>query len=522
MLSLVNDVKFANEDFEFYPTTKEILEVLSNDIKTVKDDQYWNKLNTFLDIGAGHGKVLDYVKDQFCDLYAIEKSNILCQQLDDSIYIIGTDFLEQNLIDKNIDVIYCNPPYSEFEVWTNKIIRECNSHVVYLTIPERWANLQSIKESLNYRNAEHKIIDNFDFLNSEDRTARAKVNLIRITFDHSNDAFDTLFEHEFENLNIKFNEHEPNERFNNLVLGKDYIKNIVQIYKTELTKVKKNYDMLQHLDGELLRELKISKENIKELLKQRLINLKNVYWKELISRMSEITDKLITKNRRELLSKLNENGNIDFTESNIYVVILWILKKSNSFIDSQLIEIYEQAISKANCINYKSNEKVFTFDRWRYNDDNKPSHIFLDNRIILTHCGRIQRDWNGRYELSEIACNYIRDFLTIANNLNFKTNTVDERLNNYYKDVWKPGKPQIFNCQYKGKPEILFEIKAHLNGNIHIRFNQKFALALNVEFGRLKGWVKNKEEANNEIDENSGEYFETNLKLLENNILLLK
>jgi len=45
------------------------------------------------------------------------------------------------------------------------------------------------------------------------------------------------------------------------------------------------------------------------------------------------------------------------------------------------------------------------------------------------------------------------------------------------------------------------EVRAYMNGNLHIKFNQAFMLALNVEIGRLQGWIHNAQHAAEEMDE---------------------
>lgn len=40
-----------------------------------------------------------------------------------------------------------------------------------------------------------------------------------------------------------------------------------------------------------------------------------------------------------------------------------------------------------------------------------------------------------------------------------------------------------------------------MNGNIHIRFASEFMLALNVEVGRLKGWIHSAQQAAEEMGE---------------------
>lgn len=535
MRAIIAKLKDNKEDFELYPTTDEIIFKMVKDIRSREGSykQYHNRFRfeSILDIGAGTGKVLKMVNKVFennIKMYAIEKANTLKQLLDENVYIIGTDFHQQSLIDKTIDVTFCNPPYSEFKKWTCKIIKESCSQYIYLVIPTRWKDSPEIQEALKYREAEKKILGEFSFKNSNDRQARAVVNLVRIQLpEEKNDAFQRFFNEEFKELKEKFEEKkDPEEerggedkknKFAGLVLGKDYVKNLVQMYDNEIKQIKKNYLYVKELDADLLKEFDIHPAKILNLLQERLKNLKILYWKELISRMKEITDRLISKKRQELLNTLNENGHVDFTENNIYAVVLWILEHAGKYIDDQLLLIYSDMINKANCKNYKSNKRVFEYDRWRYNQE-KPTHIFLDYRLVLHYCGGFDMWCSGecKYRLDERACEYLQDVLTIANNLGFKTETDDHRLYRWGHDkMWYPGKPQEFECWYKGKRETLMEIKVHKNGNIHVRMNQKFALALNVEYGRLKGWVHSGKEAAAEMqDLNAAQYFKTNYTLL--------
>jgi len=63
MNALISELKKENEDFEFYPTTDEIIFALIKNIKGLEYSKkgYYSKrfdFNSFLDIGAGNGKVL--------------------------------------------------------------------------------------------------------------------------------------------------------------------------------------------------------------------------------------------------------------------------------------------------------------------------------------------------------------------------------------------------------------------------------------------------------------------------------
>ena len=143
MNQLILDLKEAEQDFEFYPTTDEILRKLASDLK--KDD-----LRSFLDVGAGSGKVFSFLqKEGFsCLWYAIERSDILLSKLPENVFVVGTDFNYQTLIDKKVDVIFSNPPYKYYRDWTRKIISEANAGIIYLVIPQRWKEDKRILNNL--------------------------------------------------------------------------------------------------------------------------------------------------------------------------------------------------------------------------------------------------------------------------------------------------------------------------------------------------------------------------------------
>lgn len=528
MNGLIEQLKTAGEDFEFYPTTDEIILKVANDIKNNGNfNHYGRRGDSILDIGAGNGKVLLKLQElaTFGELYAIEKAETLRAALDKKIGIVGTDFLEQSLIDKQIDITFCNPPYSVFQQWAVKIIRESSSQTIYLVIPERWKDSEEIKKAMKYREAKTSILGSYDFLHAEDRTARARVQLLKIELaQEKEDAFNRLFNEEFKTLRDKFKDEETGEesekpkeedhKFKTLVTGKDYVHNLVEMYNAELANIRKNYETVGTLDANLLREFGIFPAKIRQCLKERIKGLKNLYWQELISRMDKITDRLTSKHRRRLMETAQKNAHVDFTESNIYAVILWILKNASVSINEQLIEVFEKMTSMANCRAYKSNTRPFEKDQWRYGQE-KPSHIALEYRIVIEHCGRIENTYtNGKQRLSENGCEMIGDLLTIANGLGFTCHTADYRLDHWNSDNWHQGEKQEFTFRKDKEFSTLLEVRAHLNGNIHLRMNQKFALALNVEYGRLKGWLKNAGEAVTELqDQEAATFFKLNTLL---------
>ena len=208
--------------------------------------------------------------------------------------------------------------------------------------------------------------------------------------------------------------------------------------------------------------------------------------------------------------------------SNIHAVVLWILRTANEYINVQLMEVFDEMISHANVKNYKSNQRQFVYNRWRYEQE-KPSHIMLEYRIVLQHSGGIRVEaWSSDpcRGLEERARDHVQDMLTVAYNLGFACNTVDNRLLN--SRDWKAGAAETFCFNDNGVQKELLEVRAFKNGNMHIRLNQKFALALNVENGRLRGWIHSAAEAVAETgDTGAAEFFESHIQLAQTSLPML-
>ena len=79
-----------------------------------------------------------------------------------------------------------------------------------------------------------------------------------------------------------------------------------------------------------------------------------------------------------------------------------------------------------------------------------------------------------------------------------------------------------YDDRKKKRKELLFDVRAFKNRNLHLRLNQRFILALNVEHGRLKGWLNSPQEAATELrDPEAAKFFRSNLQLNAGNPTLL-
>ncbi|ACC98521.1 hypothetical protein Emin_0968 [Elusimicrobium minutum Pei191] len=509
--ALITQLKESGQDFEFYPTTKEM-------VATIYCNAKERNIDSVLDIGAGNGGFLN----EFAALcksekeggreitkYAIEKSDILMSRYPADIFILGTDFHQQTLIDKKVDMIFCNPPYSQYELWAARIIKEANAKHVYLIIPQRWKDNEVIKAALKKRKARHYVIGHTDFKDAE-RAARAVVDIIRVDLCESYrdraevDPFKTWFEDFFKLQADKTDdnayaraERKADDIKNGLVKGQNLIDNLCELYGADMAKILKNYRVLETLDADIFKELNVSVEGLCESLKTKLEGTKSLYWKELFDHMDTITGRLTSGSRADLLNTLQEHTSIDFTSSNAYMVVLWAIKNANRYLDKQLVDMYLDLSDAENVSAYKSN-KVFKTDDWRWNrrNERKETHYKLDYRIV-------KNVWKCFAQSSYEAYSYpnglhndchalLNDLCTIGKNLGFSVHQ------NSFNFEWTPGGQRTFEYGDDSKP--FMEVRAYKKGSIHIKFALEFSKALNIEAGRILGWLRNAEDASQELD----------------------
>lgn len=620
---MVENLKANGEDFEWYPTTKEIIESLYWDIKSMKPNPWFNsegvresqRLRKFdpisvsiLDIGAGNCKVFSTIKEisqslvkegngheethsdciMLSKYMAIEKSQQLIDAMPHDVFIVGTEFDENTLIDKRADVVFCNPPYSQYAQWSERIIKEANADYVYLVIPQRWGANRSMRAALKARNAKVSVVGTFDFLNSEDRKARAKVSLLKIqlvkeysrrsesemfidpftlwfneTFQAQAKKVDNDFESDYIKRTSAKRTHKEKVK-QALVSGRDLVTNLVELYNHELEHLIGNYKKVMELDPGILKELGVQVTALKGGLQEKISGLKVLYWEEIFDNLTEITSRLTSKSRDVMMKTLMANTSIDFTASNVYSVVIWSIKNANKYYDSQMIDVYDDFTSEEGLKYYKSNTH-FNKDSWRYcRADMKEGKIkyALDYRIVLHDYRDYTAERNGT--ISQHQMTKIRDLIVVAKNLGFVLDPagfsydglrIGEKENLYFhipsgRKLAKGAKTHIGKIQevyelpeefrkqqglyqYQIDDQIYHEnsckidadifttIKGFKNGNTHFQMNQLFIKKLNLEVGRLRGWIKSPAEAAEEFDisvEEANEYWNSSYQMLPSHV----
>jgi hypothetical protein len=534
------ELREAGEDFEWYPTTNEMLAVVARDVKR-SSDGYRRSHRKILDIGAGDGRALvrlqelltgkneDHWDTVTLQQFAIEKSMVHLTNMPKHIVVIGTEFREQTLVDKEVDIVFCNPPYSEYEDWAYRILRECSAETVYLVIPRRWRDSGRLSELVSQLELEAKSLGEFDFENAE-RQARAKVEIVRFDMGSrdKNAAFDAAIEEmlpELDKFECDIDEEADGQADkawdNQLAPGGSLIDSLVASYDAEQTELYETYRAVVKINPRLLKELGVTKQIILVGLREKIKGLKNKYWSVLFEHLQDVTKRLATKQRKAFLDSIREKTVIDFTHGNICSMLIWITKWSNDYFDEQLIELFRSLAQHANVHRYKSNDKVFKKGNWRYLDKDE-THFKLDYRLVVEGFGGIcnsQWSWESRNGLTESSHEFLSDFITIANNLGF--DCIDRSIN--YR--WSSGKK---NELWLSDGSTLMDVRAFKNGNLHIRVAKRVMLAINVQVGKLLGWVTSAEQAVRELEPDAedigfvGEVFKRSNHLVASSLLRIE
>lgn len=501
----------AREDFEWYPTTPEILGKVAASIR-YKTDRYHRDALKILDIGAGDGRALVRLQAMLADEkdswetvsltpLAIEKSLTHLRNLPKDITVIGADFHEQTLVDKEVDIVFCNPPYSEYEAWAYRILRECAAEYVYLVIPQRWRESRRLADVVEDLGLTAHSLGEFDFERAE-RQARARVEIVRFDMGERKGtaAFDRAIEDmlpELDRFECEIDEEEAKtaKRWDNqLADGGSLVDSLVAAYDADLAELYGTYRSVVTINPKILKELGVTKGCILAGLREKIKGLKNKYWQVLFEHLDDVKKRFATKQRRLFLDSLADKTVIDFTHGNVRAMLIWIAKWAGDYCDEQLIELFQSLAKKCNVQNYKSNQRVWLKDDWRYRaDEQKNSHYKLDYRLVVgmyTAIVEPSRSWDAQNGLSKSCHDFLADLVTVANNLGFACHDSSRTRH------WASG---VKHELHLANGEPLLDVKAFQNGNLHIRVNKRVMLAINVQAGKLLGWIHSAAEAVQEL-----------------------
>ena len=541
-LQLVKELKANGEDFEFFPTSDEQLHTISEHMKQLfakyEVTKRYDTPIKLLDIGAGDGRCLTALSRTMAEidsrkvvkLLAIEKATTQIKDYaSKDIVLLGTEFWETNFISKQTDIGFSNPPFSEFSLWIQTILGQLSFKAFYAILPRRWRNDEAIKDVIKRRNITNvDIIAESDFCEAE-RAARTNVDLVCFYFGEDEStverkrkvrdnykpmlgvrgkcSFQLFIENELglvqthsETTN-KFNELQEKERIraemaqegtrsNELVKSEGVLAALLEHYEQNMQQILEQYKNISKIDSSLLAELGVKYDAIRESVKEKLFGMRNLYWNLLFTHLTPISSRLTTNFKNQLLTTLNNNA-LDFTMKNALYIVDFAITYANSLVEDSLISVFRDLSCESSIKRYyRSNERMYN-DRWRHNntEDYKQCKILLDYRFIYSSWGNFGNyDWQRG--LNESARDFTHDLLVVMRLLGYGNLYLTEDIST----MTQGDKLSIRGTGPDGKELDLVQVRYYANGNRHIKINTEAMARFNTTVSRLLGWVRNREE----------------------------
>ena len=511
----IRALQTANEDFEWYPTTPEIMQAMKDDIwkylknhkRSYQDERregiqitgrYGEKprldIKSFIDIGAGDGRVLNFFeadKKYGIEIARAQADDLICR----GIFLIGRNFYDATLIDQYYSLIYSNPPFSDFERWVCKILYECNFCILYLVMPVRWKDNKIINKQMERYEA--SVVGEFDF-SEGDREARGKVHLIRINapwIKVGNEKHQETLEDTFERFvrehigDFKKNPERDweEERENALALKQAPIDQLIFDYEQDRENLGAAFKIIGKLNNEIIALMGLGKESMLEIIRKSIESLKSKYWRAAFDKLEPVQSRMTKKTRERIFRNIEEFKTLDFNADNIYSIVIWIINNSNVGILDQIGEVFDALTEKDQITAYKSNRHWIKSDwrhtqnDWKYEKLPARWKLGVDYRIVV-------HTYYDKYEKRTV----VDDFIVICKNLGFPIAEWDVPDYNMHQTEQK---------FHTTDGELAFTMRFYTgNHNAHLKINKRLLMKFNIEVAKIRKWMTDPDDVVEEFD----------------------
>lgn len=489
---------------DLYPTPNGLARKMLNkvDRKDVK---------SILEPSAGLGDLAEIIKETFkyTDLSCIEIDED-CQDMlrGKGFNLIDSDFLAYNGLEQ-FDLIVANFPFSDGDKHLHKAIDVLFSgQIVCLINAETLKNPYSnsrkdLVQKLKVLNADIEYIPNA-FLDAERKT-NVEVALVYIQKIQNveTDLFDNISqsEDEYESIQdskeiaVKDNIGNIVKRYNQ---DKELVTNQVMDFYRNYNKVSKYLDLkIANLsyDEEKNERYRYDGMTLTQIMKHKLNqfskNLKKDYWLEAM-KLDEVTSRITSKKKEELIKSLNQYAYMDFTETNIRIFIKNLIAKYPVMIDEGIGYVFDKFTEYAlRDERYSKNEykqNIHLYNGWKTNEAYK-----VNKKVILpfTMGSYLSSDKEDFLNDIDLIFNYFDDKRIENDNY-----LIPERYNAYgSKNETTTSSAKIVKYNLvqgitKSIKTRYFTLNFYLKGTVHFIFNDLELLRkFNIYIAKKRGWL---------------------------------
>lgn len=497
---------YTKSDYEFYPTPENVVLKMLEGIDL-------SKVDSVLEPSAGKGNIADVVakKIESRSYYVTEKqarSYLDCIEIDENLRhilsdkgyrVVHDDFLTFHT-QKRYSLIIMNPPFSHGDEHLMKaldLVKDGGTVVCLLnaeTIRNRCTNLRKLLFSKLTEMGANITYINDAFADSERKTG-VEIALIKVNIPEAKrESFI------FEGLKKKKYEEQSGD-CNDLVAG-DFIDQIIKQFEVECeagVKLINEYNamkpyILSSFDAndytKPIIELKVGKYDYSVNKYVELARKK--YWEALFAN-KKFTGKLTSDLYHELMDKVGELSDYDFSRYNIGRIQIEILKKVNQGVNDAILKLFDKLSAQYSWYPECSNN-IHYYNGWASNSAHK-----INSKVIIPMNGAFSSYSSDKSKLDVYAiCEVLQDLEKSLSYLD--TGIVDESYS-LYDRISAHSKAGIT----KNIPLKYFECTFYKKGTCHIKFtNLDLLEKLNIYGSQKKNWLPpsyGKKEYNNMTEE---------------------
>ena len=287
------------------------------------------------------------------------------------------------------------------------------------------------------------------------------------------------------NIVIRYNQ--DKECITNQIM--DFYKNYKKVSKY-LTLAVVGEDIQKH-SSSVSQEIKDLTELMKSKLNYFATKLKRDYWLEAMN-LNEVKSRLTSKKRTELVSKLNQYANMDFTESNIKIFIENLIAEYPKMIDEAIEEMFDKftfyAFRDGRNVNNEYSKNIHLFNGWKTNTAYK-----VNKKIILPfraeYGNRLYSDKIDFLNDIDMVFNYFDD-KCLKNNLLEYVEPTGYKQNISTTNTAEIVQGYLFKGETKNIPTRYFNITFYLKGTVHLVFNDLEMLRrFNIFIGKKRNYL---------------------------------
>ena len=443
------------------------------DYSTDRYRYYDSKLSNMIDFP-------DDVQKQLKDMNDAEKSFFK-----NGIHIVHDDFLTYTSY-KQYDLIIMNPPFHDGAKHLLKALelQKGGGQIVCLLNAETIRNpftdtRKHLIETLNKYDADIEYIGNA-FTDSERKTD-VDVALIYVNIPYSEESGESIFDR----LSKAKTYQEPSAEEAMELEVTDMIKAIVNRYKVEVESgielIKTYRRMLPHLKSDFNNENSYSSSIIKltdcsghDLTVNKYVHdVRFKYWKTLLTN-KKFVGKLTSKLQREYSERVASYADYDFSEFNIYTLLVEMNSQIKMGIEDEISVMYDKLTEEHSYFpECTKNRHLYT--GWKTNKAWK-----IDKKCIIP-CYGIFDSWNGKPRTYE-AYSLLSDIERILNFFDGNM-TEDIDLSSQIQFYFDRGVTKNVHCKF-------FDVAFYKKGTVHITFTcPELIERFNIYAAQSRNWL---------------------------------